>query len=157
MGDEGANLPLSIAQHKVTTCAINASGEWLAFGSSALGQLLVWEWQSESYVLRQQGHAFPPTSLAYSPDGQTIVTGGDDCRVKLWNVSSGFCFVTFSEHTGPVTAVHVAASGQVVVSASKDGTVRAYDLLRYRNFRYGCCLLPVEAGWTGGLGRKSEH
>ena len=135
MGQRARAHLRSISQNKVTACAINTSGEWLAFGSSTLGQLLVWEWQSESYILRQQGHAFPPTALAYSPEGQTIVTGGDDSRVKLWNVASGFCFVTFTEHSAPVTSVQFANSGQVVVSASKDGTVRAFDLLRYRNFR----------------------
>ena len=46
-----------------------------------MGQLLVWEWQSESYVLKQQGHFNNMTCLAYSPDGQHIVTGGDDAKV----------------------------------------------------------------------------
>lgn len=46
-----------------------------------LGQLLVWEWQSESYVLKQQGHFNSMVALAYSPDGQYIVTGGDDGKV----------------------------------------------------------------------------
>lgn len=49
--------------------------------STGLGQLLVWEWQSESYVLKQQGHFNSMVSLAYSPDGQYIVTGGDDGKV----------------------------------------------------------------------------
>ena len=48
---------------------------------AGLGQLLVWEWQSESYVLKQQGHFNSMVSLAYSPDGQYIVTGGDDSKV----------------------------------------------------------------------------
>lgn len=48
---------------------------------AGLGQLLVWEWQSESYVLKQQGHFNSMVSLAYSPDGQYIVTGGDDGKV----------------------------------------------------------------------------
>ena len=38
---------LSISQSKITTVSINNTGEWLAFGSK-LGQLLVWEWQSET-------------------------------------------------------------------------------------------------------------
>lgn len=46
------------------------------------GQLLVWEWQSESYVFKQQGHFNNMASLAYSPDGQHIVTGGDDGKVS---------------------------------------------------------------------------
>lgn len=48
-----------------------------------MGQLLVWEWQSESYVFKQQGHFNNMASLAYSPDGQYIVTGGDDSKVGL--------------------------------------------------------------------------
>ena len=39
---------LSISQEKITSVAINNSGEWLAFGAQHLGQLLVWEWASES-------------------------------------------------------------------------------------------------------------
>ncbi|KAF9022363.1 WD40 repeat-like protein [Hymenopellis radicata] len=126
---------LSISQEKISSVAINASGEWLAFGAKKLGQLLVWEWQSESYVLKQQGHFFDMNTLAYAPDGQTIATGGDDGKVKIWSTHSGFCFVTFTEHSAPISAVSFAKQGSVLFSASLDGTVRAYDLIRYRNFR----------------------
>ena len=60
----------------------NNTGDWIALACSGLGQLLVWEWQSETYVLKQQGHFNHMTSLAYSPDGQYIVTGGDDAKVS---------------------------------------------------------------------------
>ena len=70
--------------------------------------------------------------------------------VQVWSLASGFCFVTLSEHTQPVTAVAFMptgrgggggggsggdGSGGVVVTASLDGTVRAFDLIRYRCFR----------------------
>ncbi|XP_068127133.1 periodic tryptophan protein 2 homolog isoform X2 [Hyperolius riggenbachi] len=126
---------LSISDQSISTIAVNRSGDWIAFGCSGLGQLLVWEWQSESYVLKQQGHFNNMMSLCYSPDGQHIVTGGDDGKVKVWDTSSGFCFVTFTDHTSSITAVTFSSNGQVVLSASLDGTVRAFSLLRYRNFR----------------------
>jgi periodic tryptophan protein 2 len=72
---------LSISQKRLASVAVNASGEWLAFGSPRQGQLLVWEWQSESYILKQQGHSTDMNVLAYSPDGQTIASGGDDGKV----------------------------------------------------------------------------
>lgn len=55
--------------------------------------------------------------------------------LQVWTASSGFCFVTFSEHTNAVTALHFMASNHCLLSASLDGTVRAWDLFRYRNFR----------------------
>ncbi|KAG9220133.1 hypothetical protein CCMSSC00406_0007172 [Pleurotus cornucopiae] len=135
---------LSISQEKISSVAINASGEWLAFGAKKLGQLLVWEWQSESYILKQQGHYFDMNALSYAPDGQTIATGGDDGKIKVWSAHSSFCFITFNEHTAPVSAVAFAKQGSVLFSASLDGTVRAYDLVRYRNFRTFTSPAPVQ-------------
>ncbi|KAG8926587.1 hypothetical protein FRC02_008788 [Tulasnella sp. 418] len=135
---------LSISQEKISSIAINPSGEWLAFGATKLGQLLVWEWQSESYILKQQGHYFDMNTLSYSSDGQYIATGGDDGKVKVWNSSSGFCFITFTEHSSSVTCVEFAKHGQVLFSCSLDGTVRAFDLIRYRNFRIFTSPSPVQ-------------
>jgi WD40 repeat protein len=74
---------LSISAADVGTCAINQSGEWLAFGAKTLGQLLVWEWQSETYVLKQQGHSYDMNAVAFSPDGTVIATGADDNKVVV--------------------------------------------------------------------------
>lgn len=126
---------LSISREKITTAVFNDLGNWLTFGCARLGQLLVWEWKSESYILKQQGHYFDVNCLAYSPDSQLLATGADDNKIKVWNVSSGFCFVTFPDHTNAVTALHFMANNHSLLSASLDGTVRAWDLFRYRNFR----------------------
>ena len=135
---------LSISQEKISSVAISPSGEWLAFGARKLGQLLVWEWQSESYILKQQGHYFDMNTLAYAPDGQTIATGGDDGKVKVWSTYTGFCFITFTEHSAPISSVAFAKQASVLFSASLDGTVRAYDLIRYRNFRTFTSPSPVQ-------------
>jgi len=126
----------SISQTNVDFVTINNSGLWLAFGSSRLGQLLVWEWQSESYILKQQSHHDSLNSLVYSPSGQHIITCADDGKVKVWDVRSGFCVVTFTEHSSGVTACEFATQkSSVLFTASLDGSVRAWDLIRYRNFR----------------------
>ena len=73
--------------------------------------------------------------MAFSPNGsQYIATAGEDGKVKMWNVETGFCFVTFTKHTAPVTAVAFANS-QVILSASLDGTFRTHNLVRYKKFR----------------------
>lgn len=126
---------LSISQNEIDFVTINNSGEWLAFGASKLGQLLVWEWQSESYILKQQGHFDSMNALVYSPDGKRIITTADDGKIKVWDVDSGFCIVTFTEHTSGVTACEFAKKGNVLFTSSLDGSVRAWDLIRFRNFR----------------------
>jgi periodic tryptophan protein 2 len=47
---------LSILEQPIASCAFNKSEDWKAFACEGPGQLLVWEWRSETYVLKQQGH-----------------------------------------------------------------------------------------------------
>lgn len=121
---------LNISEYSINASCFNATGDWIALASSSLGQMLVWEWQSEQYIMKQQGHASEMTCMTYSPDGQYIATGGEDAKVKLWNVNSGFCFVTFSDHTSLISAIQFSSNKKFIVSASYDGTVRAFDIIR---------------------------
>ncbi|EMR10248.1 hypothetical protein PNEG_01517 [Pneumocystis murina B123] len=135
---------LSISQNAIDFISINGTGEWIAFGGGKLGQLLVWEWQSESYVFKQQGHFDMITGVVYTPDSQNIVTCSDDGKIKLWDIRSGFSLVTFSEHTSTVTGLGFSKSGNVLFSSSLDGSVRAWDLTRYRNFRIFVAPIRIE-------------
>lgn len=85
--------------------------------------------------MKQQAHSDIINTVTYSPDGNMIITGADDGKVKVWDVNSGFCVVTFTEHMAAVTACQFAKKGNVLFTASLDGSVRAFDLIRYRNFR----------------------
>ncbi len=132
-----ANLihSLNISEHAIESVCFNNTGDWVALGVPGAGQLLVWEWQSEQYIMKQQGHSSLMNTISYSSDGNYIVSGGQDGKIKIWNVQSGFCFITFSEHTSAVTGLKFSLNKKFFVSASLDGTIRAYDMNRYRNFR----------------------
>lgn len=126
---------------------INSSADWIAM-ASGIGEkgtssnLVVWEWKSETFLLKQSGSGAGlvnlTESLAFSPDSSILASGSTDGKIKLWNAYSGFNFATFgSEHRGPITDLKFVPnkSGKVLVSASLDGTVRCFDMGRYRNFR----------------------
>jgi periodic tryptophan protein 2 len=126
---------LNISEYAIDTVSFNSIGDWIALGVSGAGQLLVWEWQSEQYIMKQQGHSNTMSSLSYSSDGNFLVTASYDGKVKVWNVQNGFCVLTFSEHTSGVTGVDFSRNKKFFVTSSLDGTVRAFDMVRYRNFR----------------------
>ncbi|XP_045109366.1 periodic tryptophan protein 2 homolog [Portunus trituberculatus] len=145
MKDKGAIVhSLNISNQTITSVAMNQSGDWMALGVSSLGQLVVWEWQSESFILKQQGHFNNMRVVLYSPDGQNLATGGEDGKVKLWSCQTSFCFVTFSEHTAAVTGLAFTQSGRAIITSSLDGTVRAFDLTRYRNFKTLTSTRPTQ-------------
>lgn len=124
-----------ISEQNIDTVSINCSGDWIALASKQEGHLFVWEWRSESYVLKQQGHFFDMSCMDYSPDGSSLVTGGDDGKLKVWTTKNCLCFCTFTEHEGAIADVKYLPKSNAFVSASADGTVRAFDLVKYKNFR----------------------
>lgn len=78
---------LSISREKITTAVFNKLGNWLTVGCAKLCQLLVWDWRSEDYILKQQGHYFDVNCIAYSPDSQMLATGADDNKVKVIHIN----------------------------------------------------------------------
>ena len=127
---------LKISEAKISSLSINPSGKWIAFGSKYLNQLFVWEWKSETYIYKQQGHMNDINVIAFSPEGGQLASGADDGRIKIFDVSSSNCLITFVEHTAKVTGLQYALNkSNVLVSSSLDGTIRAYDLIKYKNFR----------------------
>lgn len=137
--EDGSSLEcvhrLSVARGAVDAVALTNDGERIALASKRFGQLAVWEWRSETFVLKQQGHDHEATCVAWSSDGRIFASGAIDNKVKLWSDQSGYCFATFDDHSAPITGLAFSEATNVVFSASRDGTVRAYDLTRYRNFR----------------------
>lgn len=59
-------------------------------------------------------------------------------------MNSGFCIVTFNNHTSCVTDICFIGNGHALLSSSLDGTVRCYDTIRYRNFRTFVAPEPVQ-------------
>eukprot|EP00210_Caulerpa_lentillifera_P000251 g244.t1 len=135
---------VSISQGRLSSVSFSPGADWIAIGCAQLGQLLVWDWRTETHVLKQQGHYFDISSIAYSPDGAILATGADDCKIKVFSMATGFCYITFKEHLMPITDVKFLPNGNAMVSASLDGTVRAFDLIRYRNFRTFTAPDPVQ-------------
>ena len=69
----------------------------------------------------------PIRAAAFSRDGATVVTAGDDRLVHTWSAESGAAIEVLKGHNAPVTALSFAANGELTSTAS-DGVSLAWNL-----------------------------
>jgi WD40 repeat protein len=76
---------------------------------------------------RRFHHAGPVRAVAYSPDGRTLATAGNDKTVRLWDPATGNARRALTGHTDWVTALCFSPDGRTLATASADRTVRLWD------------------------------
>ncbi|AFZ21832.1 TIR domain-containing protein [Allocoleopsis franciscana] len=88
-------------------------------------------WQKAFYRIKEihrfVGHDGAVLSLSFSPDGKTIVSGGGDGTIKLWERSGRLLF-SIKRHEREISSIRFSPDGQSIASASADGTIKLWNL-----------------------------
>jgi uncharacterized caspase-like protein len=125
----------------VTAIAFSPDGQHIASGSedgavrlwdlhgNSIGQLQLWDFNQDVMgQLPVVGHEGAVRAVAFSPDGRRIVSGGEDCTIRLWELYGQPIGTPFTEHESWVMSVAFSPDGTRIVSGSRDHTVRLWDL-----------------------------
>jgi WD40 repeat protein len=92
-------------------------GLWLTASGGAGGQRL----------LTLAGHTAAVSSVAFSPNARTIVTGSVDRSVRIWDAGSGQLLRTLTGDTEAVSSVAFLPDGKRIASGSLDRTILLWN------------------------------
>ncbi|MFT5290647.1 MAG: hypothetical protein ACI82F_002722 [Planctomycetota bacterium] len=115
----------------------SGSGHYVSGGSTSLGpnssgQYVgggVRVWDVATGASTEIGrHAAPVTSLAVSPDGRMLLSGGHDGRALLWDVEARKQLASLNPQSGAVLAVGFGAGGRLAFAAGAGGRVVVWRL-----------------------------
>ena len=87
----------------------------------------MWSVATKSLVSTCAGHTDWVRAVAAMPDGQRILSGSDDCTVRVWRLD-GTLENTFELHTDLVTALVALPDNQHALSGSWDKTVKLFNV-----------------------------
>ena len=127
---EGAKTRLG--KGGISEIAYSPDGTRLAVASS-IG-IWIYDAQTGEALDLLTGHTWDVTSVAFSPDGQTLASGSYDATIRLWDANTGRNIHTLTGHTDWVRSVAFAPDGQTLASGSDD-TIRLWDAHTGRNIR----------------------
>jgi tetratricopeptide (TPR) repeat protein len=122
-GQIGPGLLWMLESLRVATDAADADCKHTALANLS-------DWRRFHHVLRGvYSHGGEITSVAFSPEGKTILTGGRDNTARLWDAATGLSVGKALEHRDYVTAVAFSPDGKTILTGSGDKSARLWDAL----------------------------
>ncbi len=100
--------------------------------------LNLWELASGRELMSFSGHSRLVDSVAFSPDGGFVLSGGGMIGLSeliLWDVATGQQLRSFKGHNAQVEAVAFSPDGKYALSGGDDKTVRLWDVASGQELR----------------------
>ncbi|XP_044983690.1 uncharacterized protein LOC123450584 [Hordeum vulgare subsp. vulgare] len=79
-------------------------------------------------IKRLRGHQNAAYCATFDCTGCYVITGSDDCLVKIWAMETAFCLASCRGHEGDITDLTVSSNNAVVASSSNDFIIRVWRI-----------------------------
>lgn len=129
---------------------------WLLASGLKLGKLYIWEICSGNLLCVKEAHYQEVSVIKFSRCGTFVITGGLDSRVMVWKVADligpelalAKPYMSIVDHSLAITDVEILdlpiLSDLRLYTASRDGTLRVYDLATKTLLTTFVFALPLE-------------
>ena len=67
-------------------------------------------------------------AVCISPDGHSVISGGLDDAIRVWNLETGVLMQTLKAHTKPVNCLSISPDSRMLASGSDDHTIKLWNL-----------------------------
>ena len=108
--------------------ALSPDGDRVAVAMGAIGAVVVYDVSTGDELFELLGHVYPPSSVAWSPDGRWIASGAYDGAVRTFDADTGALDSELPGHAGLVISVDWSPDGRRLVSGGSDGTARVWSI-----------------------------
>ncbi|KAI0552909.1 hypothetical protein F4679DRAFT_28866 [Xylaria curta] len=107
-------------------------GKWVATGCDHSAQIYDVSSGEKVYVLQDENvdttGVLCINSVCFSPNGEYLVTGGQDKLIRVWDIANRTIRNIFAGHDEEICSIDFARDGRIIASGSDDGTVRLWDI-----------------------------
>jgi len=97
------------------------------FAAASDRSIRVWDTNGSDVFRKLDGHRDTVTSVAFSPDGQFMVSASKDRTIRIWSAKDEKEVAILRGHFDEVNSVAFSADGRFVLSASQDRTARVWE------------------------------
>lgn len=132
--DSRTHVKTFIGHTDVVSCIqFHPTQKNIMISSSWDGSVRAWD-ITTGLMVKKIKTTSPVHACLFSPDGKSIITAGNDRKIRIWNYETGEALHVLEGHQAEVTNLKLGQDGKMLVSAAVDGVIKFWNFDKKQEF-----------------------